>query len=396
MLPELLDINTEWRPSHDTDMLLLYIDNNPHSLANVLQHVRGTLELFEKEAAVRLRSHIYSDYRGPTFAAKRYGDDNTEMYMKSRLQKLLDTKTRYYKSYLYWIDILRHYRTKHNEGCRLEEYLPEAIDKVKEQKRKEAMAIAARGTIPDEIKEILNNCTIDDDALTVTLPEGQLAPKVYAAFKKVLLGYDGKWKSNLGTHVFPNRQAIDLLREGIKTGKAINIQQTKQSFYTPPEIVDLMMKEAQVRKYHLCLEPSAGDGRIAKRLKDLGCDVHCVELDKHDADALVEKSYAVWQQDFLTFNSPSLVTQYDRIVMNPPFTKMQDIKHILHAWKMLKPGGRLVSIASGSVQFRGTALHNELVELIKKNGKIKELPVAAFKESGTTIKTVMVILNKGK
>jgi hypothetical protein len=32
--------------------------------------------------------------------------------------------------------------------------------------------------------------------------------------------------------------------------------------------------------------------------------------------------------------------------LNPPFGNADDIKHIMHAWKMLKPGGRLVAICA--------------------------------------------------
>ena len=48
------------------------------------------------------------------------------------------------------------------------------------------------------------------------------------------------------------------------------------------------------------------------------------------------------QADFLECNGD--LGTFDRIVMNPPFTNGDDIKHIMHALKMLKPGGRLVAI----------------------------------------------------
>jgi 16S rRNA G1207 methylase RsmC len=41
-----------------------------------------------------------------------------------------------------------------------------------------------------------------------------------------------------------------------------------------------------------------------------------------------------------------MIGTYDRILMNPPFANGADIKHILHAIELLKPGGRLVAICA--------------------------------------------------
>ena len=40
------------------------------------------------------------------------------------------------------------------------------------------------------------------------------------------------------------------------------------------------------------------------------------------------------------------VGSFDRILMNPPFSKAQDIGHITRAADMLNPGGRLVAICA--------------------------------------------------
>jgi 16S rRNA G1207 methylase RsmC len=42
------------------------------------------------------------------------------------------------------------------------------------------------------------------------------------------------------------------------------------------------------------------------------------------------------QADFLECNGD--LGTFDRIIMNPPFANADDIKHIMHALKMLKPG----------------------------------------------------------
>lgn len=99
---------------------------------------------------------------------------------------------------------------------------------------------------------------------------------------------------------------------------------------------------------------------------------------------------SVLQSDFLA-QSPQ--PQYDRVIMNPPFEKQADIKHVLHAHKFLKPGGRLVSVMAASVLFRTNRLTVEFREFIQaKGGWIQELPEGSFKTSGTMVNTVIVTI----
>jgi 16S rRNA G1207 methylase RsmC len=57
--------------------------------------------------------------------------------------------------------------------------------------------------------------------------------------------------------------------------------------------------------------------------------------------------------------------------MNPPFSKSQDVKHILHAYSMLAEGGILISVASSSITTRSGSLYDELRSL---NPEIIQLP----------------------
>lgn len=77
--------------------------------------------------------------------------------------------------------------------------------------------------------------------------------------------------------------------------------------------------------------------------------------------------------------------------MNPPFTKSQDVKHILKAYSLLKDGGRLVSLASASITTREGTVYDELRSL---NPEFIDVEDGAFKESGTMVNTVIVIINK--
>jgi hypothetical protein len=77
--------------------------------------------------------------------------------------------------------------------------------------------------------------------------------------------------------------------------------------------------------------------------------------------------------------------------MNPPFAGQADIEHVTHALNFLKPGGKLVAIMSAGVTFRQDRKAADFRALIwGMGGTIEELPEDAFKQSGTSVRTVLV------
>ena len=38
--------------------------------------------------------------------------------------------------------------------------------------------------------------------------------------------------------------------------------------------------------------------------------------------------------------------------MNPPFDRLQDVRHVTHAFSLLAPGGRLVAVMAEGVTYR--------------------------------------------
>ena len=80
---------------------------------------------------------------------------------------------------------------------------------------------------------------------------------------------------------------------------------------------------------------------------------------------------------------------FDRIVMNPPFTNGDDIKHIMHALKMLKPGGRLAAICAN-----GPRQNDKLRPLVEARGGIwEELSPDTFIGAGAGVRTVLLMLD---
>lgn len=69
------------------------------------------------------------------------------------------------------------------------------------------------------------------------------------------------------------------------------------------------------------------------------------------------------------------------IVMNPPFSKGQDIKHVMHARRFLRADGLLIAIVSA-----GSRTEAALQPLADS---WDEIPADTFKESGTGVRTIL-------
>jgi 16S rRNA G1207 methylase RsmC len=111
-----------------------------------------------------------------------------------------------------------------------------------------------------------------------------------------------------------------------------------------------------------------------------------------NAKYLREEGYQVEEADFMTVPQRQ---DFDRVLMNPPFSKGQDVKHVTHALGFLKPGGRLVAIMGAGVTFRQDKRTTDFRELVQSmGGTIEPLPEGSFKSSGTMVNTVIVVIDK--
>jgi predicted RNA methylase len=142
------------------------------------------------------------------------------------------------------------------------------------------------------------------------------------------------------------------------------------------------------------LEPSAGRGAIIAGVVICGAisrsDITAYEIDPKNALFLEESGVNTTCGDFLKQEAQPI---FDCVVMNPPFAKQVDIHHVLHAFKFLRPGGRLVSVMSAGVEFRTNRLTTEFRQFVEDHGGlIERLPDGSFLESGTGVNTVIVTL----
>ncbi|MCC0179912.1 class I SAM-dependent methyltransferase [Waterburya agarophytonicola K14] len=120
-------------------------------------------------------------------------------------------------------------------------------------------------------------------------------------------------------------------------------QQIWDFFPTPTDAIAKILEVAQLDPKHLVLEPSAGSGDLASAIAASGIEkIDCFELQPLLQKALKLQGFNLIGTDFLT-SSPQPI--YDRILANPPFGNNGVTRHTQHAYKFLKPGGKLVTLA---------------------------------------------------
>lgn len=245
--------------------------------------------------------------------------------------------------------------------------------------------------IDGDIAQILRCATIKDNTLQLT---GQLDRPTYQRVMKVLEAAGGKWNRKAGCHVFP-QPVGEIFKEALATGGIVHKKKALQAFYTPEPAAARLVLAAEIEDGMLCLEPSAGNGQLIEAIQPVAnvC-IHAIEIDKTAIIELQKRFPGVQptQGDFL---AEKPVERYDRVVMNPPFTGGQDIDHVLHAFKFLRPGGVLVAIMSPGWQENQTARAAKFRNFVAGHGEIVDnLPPGTFHESGTEIRTVIIKLTK--
>lgn len=120
-------------------------------------------------------------------------------------------------------------------------------------------------------------------------------------------------------------------------------QKSHQYYPTPEALAKRVVELAEIGPDHECLEPSAGTGGLADLLPRERTT--CLEISGLHCKVLEAKGHNVIEADFLTSDARP---DYDRIVMNPPFSEGRWSAHLTHAASLLAPGGRLVAVLPSS------------------------------------------------
>lgn len=184
----------------------------------------------------------------------------------------------------------------------------------------------------------------------------------------------------------------EILRDKIES---LQFSKIAGYFPTPGPVIDQMIEAASIPQDSSLniLEPSAGHGSILDAIKTYApCSTFSAfEINYTLQNILELKGYNLAGDDF---QEAETMEQFDRVLMNPPFEKGQDIDHVRKAFSMLAPGGRLVSIMSPGPFFRSDRKSQEFrVWFDSLGGEKIDLPENSFKQSGTGVSTVMIVID---
>ena len=174
----------------------------------------------------------------------------------------------------------------------------------------------------------------------------------YAEAEKVLRSIGGV-KIGLSEFEFDYNPS-SVLSEILSSG-CIPDQKSHQFYPTPSEVAAHALEIAEIGETDTCLEPSAGQGGIADLLpKDRTV---CVEISALHCGILREKGHTVVNDDFLAWAKTA--DQFERIIMNPPFSEGRAMAHVEAALSCVKSGGRLVAIMPASFRNKSVSAAGE-------------------------------------
>jgi methylase of polypeptide subunit release factors len=288
-------------------------------------------------------------------------------------------------------NLLRKLIMDMNPECKTYEEVQTKLNPPKEQELPKEIILSV------EALEVLKQCTVE--GMVVKLPPNKLNREDYLAVKGKLELIGGKWKGGKIQGFIFQEDPTELLEE-ISNGEDRNLKQEYQFFATPSGLARKMMEdmpEPENANYEeKVLEPHGGDGALIKALYEyIG---RIVPVDTYEAMEINRKrlqkieGVSIIGDDFLKCNRENY---YDIIIANPPFTKNQDIDHIRKMYEVCKPGGTIITIASPSWTFGSQKKQVQFREWLNSlNAEIEEIEPGAFKESGTTIRSMKIVIRK--
>ena len=259
------------------------------------------------------------------------------------------------------------------------------------------MATTQQKQVPDHVLALLDEMEASGNLLK--MHPRKLERADYEAMNVVVAALGGKTKGGkTKAHVFPIGTDVPALIDTVLSTGRYEDPKDADFIETPVVLAEDLVHRAFIKAGDRVLEPSAGHGRIALAARKAGATVHCIELSGARFVKLKTLNFSAINNDFLDV-SPSeyahLDSMFDAVVMNPPCSKQQDIRHVRHAYSFLRRGGCLVSVMSAGVVFRENKLTTEFREWVRSlDGCITELPDGCFKNEGTMVRSVIVRIVK--
>lgn len=150
------------------------------------------------------------------------------------------------------------------------------------------------------------------------------------------------------------------------------------------------------------LEPSAGTGSLIEAVLAAGAvarNITAIEIQNDFCSQLRALGLGkVINENFLKCD-PTVIGQFDVVLMNPPFDRSLDCDHVLHAMKFVKPGGKLVAIMAAGVEYRDNARAKAVSRHAADWNAIwydafRDLPERSFAHAGTNVNTCVLAIKK--
>ena len=221
----------------------------------------------------------------------------------------------------------------------------------------------------------------------------------------------GHWSEAHQGFVFIKEVSTEIIKGAIQKANNKNplskeqIEREKlQAYFTPLEVSRRMQQLVHIYDNDIVLDPSAGTGNLVNDLNVPKENIFLVEPNAEFCEFLRRSGYVnVIQSTFEeALDRKMLPNNISKVLMNPPFSKQTDLKHILLAYELLNKGGTIVSII-GKNSLLERDINNQKSSTLEafvntckssKFHQIVNLEPASFEESGTICDTCMIILEK--
>lgn len=234
---------------------------------------------------------------------------------------------------------------------------------------------------------------IDKEECLILTPVDKLADSEYDRLKPYIEVMGGHWREKVSGFVF--------IKKHIKKTNKLNWQEAWQYFPTPKSVAERVIQLSEIEEYKgtaRILEPSAGTGNLLDCIPNsVEYTAFVVEPEENNAIILEDKGFNVYKDTFERFYNEykDIDTGITHVIMNPPFSIGRDMSHTRLAYEMLQRGGVLVSIISENSLYYDKEETKQFNKWLKEvNAYIETVPMGAFKDSGTTIDTVIIKIKK--
>ncbi len=247
-------------------------------------------------------------------------------------------------------------------------------------------------------QELLALVEVDRVSNRVVFTRDEHVPD-WAALKQVVEALGGRWlgktKKIKGGWAFDDDADADaIIAHAKETGEVLD-PKLVGFFPTSDEHADRMVALLNIKPGDTVLEPEAGTGAIVRAVRRACPEarVLCIELLQDHRDALEADGFEVLGTDFLGID-PEDIPEIDVVAMNPPFGAGRvEIKHVHHAMRFLRPGGRLGVILPTGVAYRDDAMSKGLRAVFDHHGAVgTDDPKGSFKAAGTMTNTFTTTL----